>query len=46
MEGSREAGGLPGVYLLKSMILLMTSLLTLQASAQVIRAVQKITGDD
>ncbi len=45
MEGSREAGGLPGVYLLKSLILLMTGLLTLQATFQIIRAIQKITGN-
>jgi TRAP-type mannitol/chloroaromatic compound transport system permease small subunit len=46
MEGSREAGGLPGVYLLKSLILIMAGLLTLQAIHQIIRALQKITGDD
>ncbi len=45
MEGSREAGGLPGVYLLKSLMLVMTALLTLQAVFQIIRAIQKITGD-
>jgi len=38
LEGSREAGGLPGVFLLKSLILLMAALLMLQAGAQVIRA--------
>jgi TRAP-type mannitol/chloroaromatic compound transport system permease small subunit len=42
LEGSREAGGLPGVFLLKSMILLMTSLLSLQAFTQVIRNLQTI----
>lgn len=36
-EGSREAGGLPGVFLLKSLILVMTALLSLQAIAHVIR---------
>lgn len=46
MEGSREAGGLPGVYFLKSLILLMAGLLTLQATSQIIRAVQKISGED
>jgi len=46
MEGSREAGGLPGVYLLKSLILLMTGLLTLQAVFQIIRALQKIMGNN
>jgi TRAP-type mannitol/chloroaromatic compound transport system permease small subunit len=38
LEGSREAGGLPGVFLLKSLILVMAALLMLQACAQVIRA--------
>jgi TRAP-type mannitol/chloroaromatic compound transport system permease small subunit len=46
MEGSREAGGLPGVYLLKSLILLMAGLLSLQAVSQIIRALQKIMGED
>ncbi len=35
LEGSREAGGLPGVYLLKSLILVMAALLTLQTLTQV-----------
>lgn len=42
MENSREAGGLPGVYLLKSLILIMATLLILQAVVQVIRSLQKI----
>lgn len=42
MESSREAGGLPGVYLLKSLILVMAGLLALQAASQIIRALQKI----
>ena len=42
MEGSREAGGLPGVYLLKSLILVMTSLLSLQALTQVARNIETI----
>ena len=42
LEGSREAGGLPGVYLLKSLILLMAALLLLQAAAHIIRAVQTL----
>ena len=46
MESSREAGGLPGVYLLKSLMLVMAGLLTLQATHQIIRALQKIMGDD
>ncbi len=36
-EGSREAGGLDGVYLLKSLILLMAGLLVLQGMAQAMR---------
>lgn len=41
-EGSREAGGLPGVYLLKTTILLMAALMLLQGLANVLRAVQTI----
>jgi len=41
-EGSREAGGLPGVFLLKSLILVMTSLLSLQAVTQIARNVETI----
>ena len=41
-EGSREAGGLPGVFLLKSLILVMTFLLSLQALAQVARNIEII----
>ncbi|MDT8452830.1 MAG: TRAP transporter small permease subunit [Gammaproteobacteria bacterium] len=44
LEGSREAGGLPGVFLLKSLILVMAALLLLQAVAQVTRALQTIRG--
>lgn len=36
-EASREAGGLPGVYLLKSLILVMCSLLLIQALAQCLK---------
>ena len=36
-EGSREAGGLNGVYLLKSLILVMAGLLLLQGLAMAIR---------
>ncbi|MFC1602892.1 TRAP transporter small permease subunit [Pseudomonadota bacterium] len=36
-EGSREAGGLDGVFLLKSMILVMAGLLVLQGIAIVLR---------
>lgn len=41
-EGSREAGGLPGVFLLKSLILVMTSLLSLQALTQVARNINVV----
>ena len=37
LEGSREAGGLPGVFLLKTLILVMPLLLVLQALAGVLR---------
>jgi len=42
MESSREAGGLPGVFLLKSLILVMTSLLTLQTFTQIARNIEII----
>jgi len=38
MEGSREAGGLPGVFLLKTLVLLMPALLILQGLAWAIRS--------
>ena len=41
-EGSREAGGLPGVFLLKSLILVMTALLSLQAICQAARSIDII----
>lgn len=41
-EGSREAGGLAGVFLLKSLILVMTALLSLQTFAQMGRNVEVI----
>jgi len=41
-EGSREAGGLPGVYLLKSFILIMAGLLILQGCALILRALLQI----
>ena len=37
LEGSREAGGLPGVFLLKTMILVMSGLLFLQGLANALR---------
>ncbi len=41
-DGSREAGGLPGVFLLKSLILVMTFLLCLQTCTQIARNIQTI----
>ena len=41
-EESGEAGGLPGVYLLKSSILLMTALLLIQGISQLIVNLSKI----
>jgi TRAP-type mannitol/chloroaromatic compound transport system permease small subunit len=42
LESSREAGGLPGVFLLKSVILIMSSLLILQSFAHILKALSKI----
>lgn len=39
LEGSREAGGLPGVFLLKTLMLVMPGLLVLQGIADALRAV-------
>ena len=44
LEKSREAGGLPLVYLLKSMILLMPALLLLQAVPGLVRSVAVLKG--
>lgn len=44
-ESSPEAGGLPGVYLLKSFILIMAALLIVQAVALIIRAILEICGN-
>ncbi|MES9970180.1 MAG: TRAP transporter small permease subunit [Candidatus Thiodiazotropha sp.] len=41
-EGSREAGGLDGVYLFKSLILLMAGLLLLQGVSTVIRCLSRL----
>jgi len=46
LEGSREAGGLPGVFLLKSLILLMTFLLSLQACTQIARNIETVLSTD
>lgn len=43
-EGSREAGGLNGVYLLKTLILVMAGLLVLQGLAMVIHNLLALTG--
>lgn len=43
-EGSREAGGLPGIYLLKSLLLLLPLLLLLQGCAQGLRAWRVLRG--
>ncbi len=43
-EGSREAGGLPGLYLLKSMILVMAVLLVLQGIAIALRCFLFLSG--
>lgn len=45
-EGSREAGGLPGVFLLKSLILVMTTLLSLQAFTKIARDIETILHHD
>ncbi len=45
-EGSREAGGLPGVFLLKSLILIMTFMLSLQACTQIARNIETILSTD
>lgn len=42
LETSREAGGLPGVFLLKSVILIMATLMLLQGVANILSAIQTI----
>lgn len=42
LEGSREAGGLPGVFLLKSLIPVLAVMLILQALVQIVRCAQTI----
>ena len=44
LEGSREAGGLPGVFLLKSLIILMPVLLMVQGVTLVIEQLMIING--
>ena len=41
-EGSPEPGGLPGIYLLKTLIPVMAVLLALQGLAEVLRSVDRI----
>ena len=43
-EGSRDSGGLPGVYLLKSLLPLSAALLMLQALAETLRALRRALG--
>ncbi|QGX39954.1 TRAP transporter small permease subunit [Permianibacter aggregans] len=45
-EASREAGGLPGVYLLKSLLLVMPVLLIVQGLSEALKATRKILGID
>ena len=42
LEGSREAGGLPAVFLLKSLIVVLAIMLILQALVQIMRCAQTI----
>ncbi|HDK37794.1 MAG TPA: TRAP transporter small permease subunit, partial [Thiolapillus brandeum] len=44
LEGSREAGGLPGVFLLKTLLLLMPLTMMLQGLALMLRSWQTIHG--
>jgi TRAP-type mannitol/chloroaromatic compound transport system permease small subunit len=46
LEGSREAGGLPGVYLLKTLLLVMPVLLLLQGLADVLRSLLVLAGHE
>jgi TRAP-type mannitol/chloroaromatic compound transport system permease small subunit len=45
LEGSREAGGLPGVFLLKTLQLIMPVLLMLQGLADALRALLLLRGE-
>jgi TRAP-type mannitol/chloroaromatic compound transport system permease small subunit len=45
-EGSREAGGLPGVYLLKTLLLLMPATLVLQGLVLMLRAGTRLLRSD
>lgn len=45
-EASREAGGLPGVYLLKSLLVVAPILLLIQGLAEALRSLRRIAGFD
>jgi TRAP-type mannitol/chloroaromatic compound transport system permease small subunit len=45
-EGSREAGGLPGVFLLKSLILLLPLSLLIQGLSLVLKSLRTVTGKE
>lgn len=45
-EGSRDAGGLPWVYVLKTAIPLMAALLILQGISQVCRSLARLLGEE
>ena len=45
-ESSRDSGGLPGVYLLKSLLPLSAALLMLQAVAEALRALRQALSDE
>lgn len=45
LEGSREASGIPGVYLLKGAILAFAGLMALQGAALALRAAAALAGD-
>ena len=43
-EGSQEAGGLPFLYLLKSLLLVLPGVLLIQAAAEILRALLVLVG--
>ncbi len=46
LEGSREAGGLPGVFLLKTLILVLPVTLVLQGTALLLKSLRIIAGTE
>lgn len=46
LEGSREAGGLPLVFLLKTLMLLLPLLLLVQAVVTLLQSIAVVRGDD